>query len=755
MVGNRIYGYTDRISVTPGGRVRFMVSCDGPERYRADIVRLINGDTNPAGPGFKEQEISSSVSGEYRGRFQPINAGSHVEIDAPPGTPGIPLAIHAFVMPTRPGAGPQAILARWDNQRRAGWALVIDENGCPALWLGDGSGKCEKIAAQNPLRAWTWYSIGASYDPESGRVMVRHEPVMNSVNSMLSPAIAIEPASQVTREGVRIACGADGAMILAGWRDGASGRAIVSGHFNGKIDAPRLYARVLAAGEIAALAHDEEIDPRGLVAAWNFAEGIGPNGIPADHVADVSGNGFHGRCVNMPVRAMTGHNWNGREENFTRAPSQYGAIHFHEDDVEDARWEPDFEWTVPPDLKSDVYAVRLRADGVEQHVPFFVRPPRGQTTAKIAFLAPTASYMAYANFKFAFEASVNQAIGGRTPTISADDVYLATHPEYGLAMYEVHSDFSGVCYSSRLHPILTMGPKYRGVGDLWQFPADLHLIDWLNAKNYRYDVITDEDLDAEGLDLIKSYKVVLTGTHPEYYSGAMLDAIEMYLSRGGRVMYLGGNGFYWVTTFHPHKRHVIEIRRGENGSRAWQARPGEYHHSTTGERGGLWRNRARPPQKLVGVGFTAEGFDVSSYYRRMPDSFDDRAKFIFEGVGDEELIGNFGLIGGGAAGNELDRYDLTLGTPPDAMLLATSEEHSDNYPRVVEEIMFMYPGQGGTQDPGVRADMVYFTTRNGGGVFSTGSIAWCGSLSHHNYDNNVSRIMGNVLNRFMSEEPLP
>ena len=40
-------------------------------------------------------------------------------------------------------------------------------------------------------------------------------------------------------------------------------------------------------------------------------------------------------------------------------------------------------------------------------------------------------------------------------------------------------------------------------------------------------------------------------------------------------------------------------------------------------------------------------------------------------------------------------------------------------------------------------------------MFSTSSIAWCGSLSHNDYDNNVSRIMRNVLDRFASPEPLP
>ena len=56
-------------------------------------------------------------------------------------------------------------------------------------------------------------------------------------------------------------------------------------------------------------------------------------------------------------------------------------------------------------------------------------------------------------------------------------------------------------------------------------------------------------------------------------------------------------------------------------------------------------------------------------------------------------------------------------------------------------------------DPGVRADLVFFETGAGGAVFSTGSIAWCGSLFHYDYDNNVSQITGNVLRRFL--EPTP
>ena len=79
----KIVGYTDRLSVQPAQVVRFMVSCAAP-RYRADIVRLVHGDRNPAGPGFKTEEVHSAVSGEYRGRRQTYPKGSYVRVPDDP-----------------------------------------------------------------------------------------------------------------------------------------------------------------------------------------------------------------------------------------------------------------------------------------------------------------------------------------------------------------------------------------------------------------------------------------------------------------------------------------------------------------------------------------------------------------------------------------------------------------------------------------------------------------------------------------------
>ena len=43
----KILGYCDRLSVAPGDTIRFMVSSEEGQPYRARIVRIIHGDANP------------------------------------------------------------------------------------------------------------------------------------------------------------------------------------------------------------------------------------------------------------------------------------------------------------------------------------------------------------------------------------------------------------------------------------------------------------------------------------------------------------------------------------------------------------------------------------------------------------------------------------------------------------------------------------------------------------------------------------
>ena len=58
---------------------------------------------------------------------------------------------------------------------------------------------------------------------------------------------------------------------------------------------------------------------------------------------------------------------------------------------------------------------------------------------------------------------------------------------------------------------------------------------------------------------------------------------------------------------------------------------------------------------------------------------------------------------------------------------------------------------GERPQPLIRADIVYFETTASGAVFSVGSITFCGSLSHNDYQNNISRMLENVLRRFLTK----
>ena len=737
-------GYADRLSVRPGERIRFMVSSETGEDYEAEIVRLICGDLNPEGPGYKEERVKTSVTGRVRGRRQEIHVGSHVVV---PGAPPLTsLSVTAMIWPTSPGGGAsQSLVARFSEAERVGFALRLDEEGAVTLSVGDGK-RVEAVSTGLCVRGREWAWVGASFDGASGRAVVFQRGLRRY------PGVETE---RRTERNLGLAIGATEAplTIAANSREVVGERAVMAGHYNGKIDGPRLAQSALSGADLERLQH-EPLGLPDLVAAWDFGRDI-----PTTRVHDIGPNALHGQTVNLPARAMKGWNWSGREMSWRHAPAEYGAIHFHDDDVYDAGWEADFELEVPAATRSGLYAARLRTDVAEEYVPYYVRPLRGAPTAPVLFLAPTASYMAYGNFLLHLHGDGCEQGHGRLLAIQPHEVFLAFRREFGRSLYDRHSDGGGVFHYSRLQPNLSMRPKVLRWGgcngsSVMQFNADTLLLDWLEAKGHAYDVATDEDLHCEGLACIEPYRVVITGSHPEYHSTRMWDAIKAYTDRGGRLMYMGGNGFYWHIAFHEELPGVIEVRKA-GVSRNWEAEPGEVHHAFNGEVSGGFRSGGRPPQMLVGVGMAAMGFDKGSPYRRCEGSFDPRAAFIFEGVGEDEPIGDFGLMGGGAAGIEIDRAEPELGTPPHALVLATSAgQHSDAYLAAIEELLENGPETSGAQCDTVRADMVYFKTPNGGAVFSTGSIAWCGALSHHGYQNNVSRITDNVLRRFASGDPM-
>jgi N,N-dimethylformamidase len=730
-----ITGYADRLSLQPGETINFKVSCISGSTFEARLVRIRCGDPNPDGPGVREEPLAGGFQGRYPARFQQVNLGSYARIaDAhvlhDPGS----FTLVATIWPTTPEKPRQGILCKQDDETGAGIALLLNgEKGISAI-LGDGDHKAIEVSVGKRLRARQWYRVWVAYDHNAGELRVGQKRLESEPLADDSGAIAVSMP-------LRPQLANDKPLIVA-----AIGGDPVQGHYNGKLEDP-MWVRGALDDHLVAEVKDTRLIPASVIGRWDFSIDM-----PGTRIIDTGPYRLHGELVNLPTRAMTGSRWTGEEMCWRHASDQYAAIHFHDDDIYDCNWETDFSFTVPLDVRSGVYAARIRSGEHEDMIPFFVRPRRGIPGAQIGVLVPTFTYIIYANHARGNTDDVYReraaAWGGQPWT--PDD-----HPDYGLSTYNFHSDGSGICHSSRLRPIITMRSKFLSIPELpgsglRHFPADTHLYDWLEQKGHEFDVVTDEDLHEEGIDLIAPYKVLMTTSHPEYQSKETLDALTQYTRTGGRLMYMGGNGFYWRVGVHRDCKGAIEIRRGEGGLRAWASEPGEYWNAFDGAYGGLWRRNGRPPQKLAGIGFTAQGKFESSHYRRKPGAGDPRAAWIFEGVSDE-ILGNFGLCGGGAAGYELDRLDYRLGSPENVILLASLENPPASFVLVPEEHLTHIATWAGEPLPNLlRADMVYFETANGGAVFSTGSITFCGSLSYNRYDNNISRIVENVLRRFKS-----
>lgn len=128
--------------------------------------------------------------------------------------------------------------------------------------------------------------------------------------------------------------------------------------------------------------------------------------------------------------------------------------------------------------------------------------------------------------------------------------------------------------------------------------------------------------------------------------------------------------------------------------------------------------------------------------------------YLRAGLDLDAPLGDFGLRGGGAGGVEVDRVEKSLSLPAGLVRLATADRLGCGGMPTPEEVRTINRGLAGDQNAQVRADLIYMPTEHGGSVFTTGSIAWICTLSCHRYDNNVSRLMANVLTRFLKPMPL-
>ena len=697
-----LLGYADKLSVRQGETVSFKVSSTSKKTFKAFLKRSISADPNPKGIGIIEKDASKYFkTSSYKSRVQTFNPGSYaitknsVKISIKKN-----LTFSVIIFPTLSSTKEQIILAL-DNLE-----IYINSNGSSAVRVGDNS-----ISIKEPLILRSWYKIEVKISL-NGKVFISQK---NLKNKNEKKKISIGKLSLKKVISGKISLAAVVSKIMA------------YNHFNGKIESPKINVDGKKVGE------------------WDLSKNTSSTTVE-------SINGPKLILKNFPTRAVTGSKWDSSEMNWQHKPDHYAAIHFHEDDIYDFEWETDFKFTIPKNMPSGIYLMKISCEGYEDSMPFFVAPELGKTKTKICVLVSTFTYAIYGNHA---RVDYKKSWLNRINEWNAYPYNPANYKEYGLSTYNYHSDGSGICHASHLRPLFNLRPGYLTFGGskspcsgLRHFQADSHLISWLHNKEFDYEIITDEQLHEDGYKAIKKYKTIITGSHPEYHTKETLDALRDFRDNGGSLNYLGGNGFYWRIAIHKENKNLLEIRRPEGGIRAWASEPGEAYNAFDGTYGGLWRRSGRAPQELVGVGFTAQGnFYGHPYVRKC---FDKKFDWVFKGIKGNK-IGDFGFSGNGAAGFELDHIDSHLTSIKDITLLAQSKASKDP-----EENFILVPESQLTHLSNIKhlpnedilqADMVYFTVPGGGSVFSTGSITFCGSLPWNKFNNEVSTLLKNVISK--------
>lgn len=251
-------------------------------------------------------------------------------------------------------------------------------------------------------------------------------------------------------------------------------------------------------------------------------------------------------------------------------------------------------------------------------------------------------------------------------------------------------------------------------------PAEWRLLGWMEREGIEYDYYAEAQLHDGQLDL-DAYKILIISVHPEYWSTPMFTRVQTWVhERGGRLMYLGGNGLNCEIEFLDDSTMKCLSHLAPEGGELGMRDPDDpetYYESR------MHRSTKESEASLLGVVTTHTGIMTAAPYRVL-----DAPHWIFEGTGlqNGDLFGEENQqerVNGGASGHETDK--MSPSSPPGTALLA----------------------KGTNQDEG-GAEIVVYETESGGAVYSVGSITYGASLL---VDDHVSKITANVINRFLKD----
>ncbi len=701
-----VTGYVDPTWCTAGERVTLRLG--GPQAtLPLSVVRLRHGDPDPPGPGLLTEPAQFGQPGQVDVSPRDLALGSYVVVPRLPPLPGAGGTFSIHVCPTLLRRGWQAVAVRAPGGDGVGFGVFIGGDGILAACAIESDGSAVWTSSQEAVRLHEWQTVVLVLDAERGELRLLHRR---------EGASTLERAVRLDR-GSRIATAA--AFVLGAAPDPAHpGR--FRHHLNGLLARPLLLGSPLAADAIDRLLDGERAGP--VLADWAF-----DLDVSSQRLIDRSPTGAHGKIVGAPARAVPGPGWRGfPSDRYSEHPGAYDAVHLHDDDIDDAAWPATATLAVPDDAKPGIYAARVDDGGHALWLPFVVSG--SVPSADTLMLVPTFTWQAYSSNRQPFTWTEDGAI------------------DLSLGTYDLHADESPVYYTSARRPhragVPDRGFHAYGAHNL---TANLYLVNWLDELGIPYDVASDHHLHRDGVEVLSTHRCVVLGSHAEYWSAAMLQALVTYQEAGGRVVYLGGNGLYWVTSVDHDRPWLIEVRkRGEGDFAARiQVREGESTHSTTLESGGTWASRGLPPRAMVGVEFAANAHPHTTpgpvAFERTEAARDPRYRFVFDGLEDDEPIGGFGA-GVGGAGYEMDAvFPEPLPGIESAVLLARATHPTFYGPRRVP----LTPA----------ADLAFRETGSGGAVFAAGSVTWTALLSHAGGRNSVSRVTENVLRRFVSTPP--
>jgi hypothetical protein len=344
--------------------------------------------------------------------------------------------------------------------------------------------------------------------------------------------------------------------------------------------------------------------------------------------------------------------------------------------------------------------------------PWIVAPAR--PLAPIAVLASNITWNAYNNFGGRSNYIHPEALPS-APTVNArQELRRYTDTEY---LNYVTQDYAPLSFD-RPEPINAIpedaeiaGP-IEGRAACHLAPAEWRLLGWMERQGFAYDLYAETQFHFDELKL-DDYKILMVSTHPEYWSSDMYYRLKAWVfERGGRLVYLGGNGLNCDVEFLDGQTCIYrneDDRQLRDKSRGFESRFHQRHESEA---------------SLLGVVYDDRGIMTAAPYRVI-----DADHWVFAGTGLQKGD-RFGVhcqhqrVPGGASGHETDK--VSRSSPPGTCLLAKGEN----------------PGDGG-------AEMVIHEPGGGAAVFSVGSICWPSSLL---VDEHVSAITANVLRRFLEEQ---